>query len=215
MYNQAMLKKVLVGAVAILFFGIVSPVKASEGVIELDNVIGESARCFAVSILMPDYNYRILMSCRDLIYPVGDNVFKYLVYAVPVEGKRDNQLGELGVGKAQFSSRDQFYSLYVVREKGQIGSQKAQQTVVMRGNVSRIKYLDTGEQGEIGPTIAPSPTPEKSQQPSQASRLAQTLNVGNWVGKLVGVMLVLGMIGLAVVVILSSWGGRKKNPPEI
>lgn len=210
-----MFKKVLAAAAVMVFLGIVSPAKASEGVVELDNVVGESSRCFAASVLMPDYNYKIIMSCRDLIYPVGDNVFKYLVYIVPVEGKKDVQLGELGVGKAQFGTRNQFFSMYVVRERGEMGSQKEQQTVVMRGNVSRIKFLDTGEEGVIGPTIAPSPTPEKSQQPSQASRLAQTLNVGNWVGKLVGVMLVLGMIGLAVVVILSSWGGRKKGPPEI
>jgi hypothetical protein len=211
-----MFKKVLVGAVAVVFLGIASPVKASEGVVELNNTVGESSRCFAASILMSDYTYRILMSCRDLVYPVGENVLKYYVYAVPREGKKDVRLGDLGLGKAQFNSRGAFYSLYVVREKAAIGTQKVQQTVIMKGNVSKIKFLDSGVGQEVGPTIAPSPTPEKAQQATgQASKLAETLKIGNWAGKLVGVMLVLGMMGLAVVIILSSWGGRKKGPPEI
>jgi hypothetical protein len=198
-----------------LVLGFAAPVKASEGVVELENVLGEPGRCFAASVLMTNYQYTVIMSCRDLVYPVDSNVFKYSVWVVPLSGKKPYKVTpDLGVGKLQFVVKEAFSGLYVTRPGPGFGSKE--EIVVMRGNVAQIAFLNTGEQGQIGPSITPVPAAAaQGNTPSTATKIASSLNIGSLVGKIVGVMLVLGVIGLSVVIVVSSWGGRRKNPPEI
>ena len=159
-----------VGTVAlVLIFG-ASNVRASEGTFTLRNRVGENARCFATSILMQDRNYNILVSCRDILYPGGTNVFNYVVWGAPVDGGDPFRLGTVDLGKVQFKTKTPFNNLFVTKEndarpRSPVG------TVVMSGNLEIIDFLDNAGNSSVSitspvsnqelgePEITPTPTP--------------------------------------------------------
>ena len=153
-----MLKKFLaVVFVTVALFLAVSAheTKASEGEIEIKSTRGDPARCYAVSILMRDLNYRILMSCRDITYAADPTRFIYLVWATPTSGGKPLKLGELGVGKVQFATKTAFSNIFVTEERN-VGTKTPSSDVAMRGNVQMISFLEA--------TPSPPPTLEADQQ---------------------------------------------------
>ena len=158
---MSIMKKVLLGVFSFLILALVnaSQVKASEGIFELANRVGEDGRCFAVSILMDDLQHRVLISCRDIIYPGGTDIFHYVVWATPLEGGDPKRLGEIGLGKEEFKMRDTFGSMFVTRERTN-NPRSPEGTVVMQGNVQRISFLES--RGTQAGT--PQPTNELGEQ---------------------------------------------------
>lgn len=135
--------------------------EASEGTIELSSTTGENYRCFANSVLMPDQKYTILMSCRDLIYPVDGGVYVYALWANPASGGNPVHLGPLDIGKKEFRSDVSFSSLFVTTENP--GYRTPAGRVVMRGNVHPVDFLDNpsvvisqpAEESSVTPTPYP------------------------------------------------------------
>lgn len=136
---------------------------ASEGIIELRNQTGQAARCGAYSVLMQDQQYTVLLSCRDVTYPGGTDVFSYVVWAVPVSGGNHVRLGEVGFGKASFRTRTDFSALYITQESNS-RTRTPSGPVVMQGGVQRIEFLEgpaPTSQPELGePESTPVPTPQ-------------------------------------------------------
>lgn len=148
--------------VAILFFVASSSLKsarASEGTVELKNIQNTTARCFAASILMQDLSYNIIVSCRDIIYPGGTNVFTYVMWANPIDGGSPFKLGTLNFGKVAFRTQIPFSGLFVTKEDtGNVG--KPNGPVIMQGSLQGISFLDTVPTPNPNqPTVTPSPTP--------------------------------------------------------
>ncbi len=131
---------------------------ASEGTVEIRSTTAEDYRCFVVSLLMQNSSYRVIVSCRDLIYPPRPDLFTYIVWTTPLSGKNPIKLGELGIGKASFETRDAFSSLFVTVEQNK-GARKPEGQVVMQGTVQSISFLDR-------PTT-PTPTEKLSEEAEQ------------------------------------------------
>lgn len=139
-------------------------IHASEGKFHFKNTVNEDSQCFALSVLMDNLNYNLLVTCRELTYPGGTEVFRYVVWANPIEGGNAFRLGELGVGKAEFSTKTAFSSLFVTREREK-NARTPSGPVVMQANFQRIIELDgpstsvdEPELGEPEATMTPLPT---------------------------------------------------------
>jgi len=152
-----------------IFFAKKSSAWASEGPFILRNIVGEATRCEGGSILMQDRNYHIFISCRDISYPGGTDVFSYVVWAVPTSGGNHFRLGTLGLGKVTFTTKTAFSNLYVTKE-GDGNARNPSGPVIMQGRVGRYESLD-GPPPTPGPEIAPSPTPIPTPQPRNLGRI--------------------------------------------
>ena len=122
---------------------------AVEGVVELRSTKGEDNRCYAPYVFMPNANFTILVSCRDLIYPPQPSLFNYIAWATPTDGKNPIRLGELGVGKASFNTKKPFSDLFVTIEQSR-NPKTPTGEVIMTGSARGIDFLDR--------PISPTPT---------------------------------------------------------
>lgn len=154
----------LFGTLILLFF-ITDKVIASEGHIQLKSTTGEDYFCRASSYRMQNLEYRIPFSCRSLIYPAGENIFNYLMWATPKDGGKTIKLGVLGLGKGEFKTKTSFRELFVTTE-----SKKDVKTpsgsVVMRGNVESWESLES----QTTPTPIPSPEPTEEQKDGEEQK---------------------------------------------
>jgi hypothetical protein len=177
---------------AILFFvafiSAAKPIRASEGTFEIVSTKGTSTRCFASSVLMTNFEYKIIVSCRDLVYPPSSNAFSYVLWANPTEGEGVIKLGGLGFGKTGFKTNRAFSSMFVTVEKS--GGVKApSQNIVMRGQGKAIQFLEGFEElpvitPEEEALASPSPTPEPKR------------GVGSIIGaSLFSIIAIIGLIG--------------------
>ena len=107
---------------------------ASEGTIELESVTGAPYRCFAASIRMQNLEYRIPMTCINLIYPADENIFNYILWATPSAGGNPLKLGALGLGRGEYKTKTSFSSLFVTTESNK-DTKTPSGRVVMRGDI--------------------------------------------------------------------------------
>jgi hypothetical protein len=134
--------------------GALRQARASEGTVELRNVKGEASRCFAASVLMSNFEYSVLLSCRDLIYPAETNVFAYVLWGRDASDPNDVfKLGTVGFGKGIFETKTTFSELFVTEEFA-ANARTPSDKVVMRGGVAPIGLLE----GPVQPTPTPTPT---------------------------------------------------------
>lgn len=164
--NKIRLSLALLFSSAALFW-VASLAWASEGTAELVSTTGASTRCFVSSVMMRDLNHKLLVSCRDLIYPADSNLFTYVLWANPIEDRGPAKLGELGFGKAEFNIKPAFSSLFVTKEAGgRVGSPS--ENVVMRGNVRPISFLEGPPPS--APPAEEVPEEEKAEEEAPAPR---------------------------------------------
>jgi len=124
-----------------VFFGMARQTMASDGIVELTSTMGKNYRCFVVSLGMQNLEYRIPFACRDLLYPAGENIFTYVMWATPIEGDAPIKLGSLGLGKGEFKTKTPFSNLFVTTEK-KSKTKIPTGVVVMRGAVEPIAFLE-------------------------------------------------------------------------
>lgn len=185
-------------AVLVLGLGVLlarpGKIEASEGFFEIKNRVGEDARCWAASVLMQDLKYEILVSCRDILYPGGTEVFSYVAWANPIDDGNPIKLGTIDLGKVQFSTNKAFSSIFITKEIN-AKERSPQGSVVMQGGLQRITLLDNPNllpdtESELGePEVSPTPTPKKS----------SVLNVFR-IGGLIAFILLFLVIGLVLVI---------------
>ncbi len=143
-----------------LFLG-AKTASASEGTVNLKSLTNERYRCFAASLLRQDRKYKIVVSCRDLIYPAGDEIITYIMWATPSSGESSLKLGELGFGKAEFSTATDFSGLFVTTEATKSVKTPTGPTV-MSGSVEKIPLLE-----QIGLTTQPDTTQQATKDSSE------------------------------------------------
>jgi hypothetical protein len=139
--------------VFVFFASFVADTKASEGNVNLLSITNDKYRCYAASLLMSSNKYKILVGCRDLLFPPDENLFTYVMWATPVSGSKPIKLGSIGGGRAEFSTKTAFSNLFVTME--QSSKVRVPGGVVMRGNVESITILETR------PENTPTPSDEK------------------------------------------------------
>lgn len=210
MLVEKYLSRIVIGAVTALAVLVVGtkPVEASEGTVELRNVNAGESRCFAASVLMSNFEYKILLSCRDLIYPADSNSFAYVLWGRKAgDPNKVFKLGTVGFGKGEFKTKDTFSELFVTQEQTD-GVRNPSDIVVMRGGVDRIGLLER----------APEPTPEPTAMvdadnnflsPSgEDAAQAEEAGGGFSILKLIGGILV-GIIVFIVIVAIVSASRRR------
>lgn len=138
---------------------------ASEGTVELRSTTDKDYRCFAASLLMENASYKVIVSCRDLIYPPQPDLFTYIIWATPLDEGNPVKFGELGIGKASFETKESFSNLFVTTERNR-GVRRPEGQVVMRGSVESITFLDR-------PTT-PTPTPSTTEQEGEPAKAELT-----------------------------------------
>ncbi len=178
---------------------------ASEGTIELRSTTQEKYKCFAASLRMQNLEFEIPFSCRNLIYPVDDTIFNYVVWAQPLEaGKDPIRLGTLGLGKGKFKTKTPFSALFVtVEARGDTKTPSGK--VVMRGTVKPIEFLEKEEE-EI-PTPSPTLSPERPQPQEEAPKVLSTrekLVLAIKRAGLAALLALAGLIGLVFVITRSK-----------
>ena len=207
--NNTCLKCALGVALVIVFFVMFSSTsKASEGIVELRNNIGGDSRCFAPSVLMTNFRYKILLSCRDLVYPApaAPNIFTYVLWAQAAENDKTQNLGTLGVGRGEFETKIAFSRLFVTQEYD-AKARKPSDRVIMQGSVQPVALLEPGQPSKVvetvetsadqeEPTVAPTDAPKVVEDASDAQSgggLSILRVVG---GVLLGVIVFVVIVGL-------------------
>ncbi len=198
------MKKILI-LVALMFSVAAAKVEASEGTIELRNVGVSNARCFAASILMRDFNYKILLSCRDLVYPApaGDDLFNYTLWARESGGDGVMKLGTVGVGRGEFESDKAFSQLFITQERNG-NARRPSDSVIMVGGVSPIGLLENPATTQVQAPSEPIATPESSPTAQEEDENGGGFSIIRLIGGIV-----IGVIVFVVIVALISASRRR------
>ncbi|MBI4100512.1 anti-sigma factor [Candidatus Microgenomates bacterium] len=136
--------------VCMFFLWTAPQARASEGKVELRSNTGQNDRCLVTSTFMKELNYTLLVNCRDLTYPPAPDKLAYVLWSIPVSGNKPEKIGELGLGKAEFKTKNAFSTLFVTKEVS-LNVQNPSEPVVLQGRVETIDFL--------GAPTSPTPTP--------------------------------------------------------
>lgn len=197
MQISKLLRNILVSVIVIFaLFSVVKPANASEGTVELRSTTANSYRCFVASVQMIDLKYRVLVTCRDLLYPAGDDIFTYMLWGTPVSGKSAIKFGELGLGRAEFQVKSAFSNLFVTTEK-KAKTKEPAGSVIMRGNVKRIAFLDSKTTPSPGEEVEP--PDEVTASPSSALSTKDKLVAGLRKAGVVSLLALAAVFGLVFV----------------
>lgn len=173
-FLEIVMKKIIQSSlILVAFFTLVSlftpkTAFASEGTFEIRSTNRESYRCWAASLYMPNYRYRVIIGCIDLIYPPQPpELYRYyIIWANPTSGGKAIRLGELGGGKGNFEVREPFSELFVSLENANNIKVPSDQ-IVMRGKVEPVNFLLRSS--------TPTPTPRiiEEEQQSETEKVSE------------------------------------------
>lgn len=161
-----MAKKLLLATlILVAFVFLPRTAMASEGIVRLTGT-NSATRCFVMSTKLDVGTYRLLVDCRNLIYPPSGELFSYIMWATPKEGDRPVRLGALDFGKALLRATSPFTSLFVTAESDE-SPRTPSDRIVMRGDVEGNTFLD-GENAQP-PELTETPPPAASPTPKPVS----------------------------------------------
>lgn len=173
-------------------FLLASAAWAKEGAVELKSTTGAASRCFAASILLQSSRYRIVVSCRDLIYPPAQELLYYVLWANTEAGGNPTRLGDISFGKAEFTFNRPFTSLFVTKEAN-ARPRGPSENVVMRGEVRPISFLE-GPAPE--PTVAEAEEVPAKETPSKTQAGARNIFTTILLLVFIGSFILIGIGGL-------------------
>lgn len=172
----------------------IDSVRASEGTVELESATTDNYKCYASSIQMMDLTYSVLLTCRNLLYPAGEDIFNYTLWATPTDGKNPVKLGALGLGRASFKTKVSFSNLFVTIEKNS-KNKTPSGTTVMKGDVEKITFLDE----EVKPTSPQEEEPEEEITPTPSRSARDRLVSGLKRAAIVSLIALGSLIGLVFI----------------
>lgn len=147
-----------------LFFVFAKRANASEGIFELESTTRDSFRCFAASLLLENRKYKVIITCRNLIYPPNEELFSYILWANSTAGNKNVKLGSLGIGKATFDTNKAFNRLFVTVEKDK-KAKTPTGTIVMRGDLQKLDFLENIQ--------SPTPTEELTDEEAVSEEMQE------------------------------------------
>lgn len=200
----------------VLALMVTTPVSAREGVVQMESRDGDGGKCFVVSMLFADGEYRMLVNCRGLKYPISENLFQYVLWA-QVGDDDYERLGTLGIGKREFGVEEQFDRLVVTKEAGS-EPRNPSDSIYMIGGVSPIAYLsDTSSGVEVA---EPTPTPVAAidqQTENGESQIvdeeAPARNIG--VGTAIRFLGIVVLVVVVLVVVIAFISASRRRPVDV
>jgi len=117
---------------------------------------------------MQDRKYTILINCQNLLYPVDNEIYTYVLWAKPKDASDSIKLGTLDFGKKTFRAAKPISSLFVTTETNK-NVKTPSGKVVIQGNAQPVTFLQkgevptpeeekTGEEKEVAPVTEKQPT---------------------------------------------------------
>jgi len=203
------MKKIIIVTVStilsfVFLFSVVNKVKASEGTFELESTTRDSFRCFAASLLLENRKYKVIITCRNLIYPPNEELFSYMLWANSASDDKNIKLGSLGIGKATFDTNKSFNRLFVTIEKDKKVRNPSGE-IVMTGNLQKLEFLEniqspTPTDESIDGEEVDEETQEKQDEPEQPLSTREKLLTGLRRAGLIAFFALVALIGLIFVV---------------
>ncbi len=198
-----------IATLAIAFIGLFlmpQATHASEGVAELRSLTGKPYRCVAESHQSLDRKYRVLVTCRDLLYPATSEVFSYVMWANPLQGGKIIKMGQLEFGRKLFVVNQPFTSVFVTAEPKPKVSKPAG-PVVMQGTVHPREFLNTPSTSTPSPSQdqgTTNPSVTEATEEVQSNEQSGTLSKGLRRASLILAIILLAGAGTALFVVLQS-----------
>lgn len=134
------------------------------GEFELRSTDSNEYYCFAYTQPLQNHVYKVLITCENIVFPVDDTIFTYVLWANTEDGGTPIRLGSIGLGVAEFSTKSRFTSLFITTEENAAAKVPSGE-VVMKGSIKPIQFLERGGEGESEEVstdeneTSPSPTP--------------------------------------------------------
>lgn len=145
------------------FFAASLQVHASDGVVEMENADGSGARCYAMSSSTNrSSNFQLLITCRNLIYPLEPDSTFYILWADPIDNNTNAKpfrIGDMEFGERTFTVNKAFTSLTITKEKMQQPHEPSSD-VVMEGAIKPIAFLEEEPTPTEIPLFEEEPTPK-------------------------------------------------------
>lgn len=171
-YNKKAMKKLFMVLIfSILFFSALNKSFASEGTFELRSTDSNNYKCFAASLQMQNLNYKIIISCRNILFPIDTTIYSYILWANPKDGGNTFKIGTIGLGRGEYAIKPAFTSLFITAEQNPAVKEPVGK-VVMKGSIKPITFLEkevtpTEEEAktETGGTNTPTPTSTTQKTP--------------------------------------------------
>ncbi len=191
----------------VFLFVFLRTVSASEGTFELRSTDGNDYKCFAASLRMQNGVYKVILSCRNIIFPVDETIFSYILWANPETGGTPVKVGSVGLGKGEYGVKTSFASLFVTTEQNP-NVKTPEGKVVMKGSIKTIRFLEedvtndngNGEDDEDGNDEEKSDTEEPTQAPEQEkSSIRDRLLTGLKRAGLASALALVAILGLVFV----------------
>lgn len=197
------MKKIFLIIFLLFGFFLLSPnkISASEGAFELSSTNRESYRCYVISLLMANGQYKLLVSCRDLLFPPADRIGNYYLWGTSNFDGETLKMGSLGIGKAEFSSKEPFTNLFITIEEND-KTKDPTGSIVMKGSLQKISFLDD-KSDNFKPTVIEQNDDIESSpsaQEKQTLSLKDKLILGIKRSSVIAGVALIGLIGLIVVI---------------
>lgn len=189
----------------------VREISASEGKAELRSTTSDDYRCSVYSVLMQNRDFKVLVSCRDLIYPSDADVFGYVIWANPIVEGEIIKMGQLNFGKRIFDVGRRFERVFVTKEPNP-SVKVPNGPVVMEGNIQIDAFLDRpipntptpteeAQDMETGDGESEGDNGEKNgEAPSTRNRLSTAFRRASVI---IAILLLIGAVAALIVVLRS------------
>jgi len=159
-----------------IFFSALNISRASEGTFDIRSTDSNEYKCFAASLQMQNLNYKTIISCRNILFPIDTTIYSYILWANPKDGGAAIKIGSIGLGRGEYAIKPAFTSLFITAEQNP-NVKAPTGKIVMKGSIKPITFLEKetttseeeGEKIENGGSKTPTPTP--SQKTSVRDRL--------------------------------------------
>lgn len=187
-------------------------ISANEGVVQMEALDESRARCFVVSTLLANFEYKMLVNCRGLSYPIAQNLFQYVMWADHGEDSY-SRLGSLGVGKREFASTQPFNRLFVTKEANDQPEQPSS-NLYMSAGISAISFLEGVGIDVASPTPAPQPQ-EDAVEETVVETNADADLAGMSPGSLIRILGIGVVVVVILVVVIAFVSASRRRPMDI
>lgn len=149
----------------VILFLVSSSAYASEGTYELRSTDSNKYKCFAASLQMQNLSYKVIFSCRNIVFPVDETIYSYILWTNPQDGSKAVKLGSIGLGRGEFLTKVGFSSLFITAEQNP-GVKEPTGKVVMKGSIKPITFLEKDVVSETKTTDKDTDTSEDETTPT-------------------------------------------------